>query len=97
MLKQNKKCSSKSNSCLLKRGNGRAMFYWKARDKRCKYKKESTKNRTEKNINKSCCWCISLSRKKKKGVLSNKSYELLSRKWVVKRSKLYHPKQYQYL
>ena len=48
MLKQNKKCSNKSNSCLLKRGNGRAMFYWKARDKRCKYKKESTKNRTEK-------------------------------------------------
>ena len=49
LLKQSKKYSSKSNSCLVKRGkNSESMFYWNPKAKKCKYKKESNKNNKNK-------------------------------------------------
>ena len=72
MLKQNKKCSSKSNSYLLKR------------------EKRSESHLLLERENYLLWVVMSLSLKKnnnkKKGGLYNTYHELLSEKWIVKRS-----------
>ena len=79
-------------TCLKGRKDQKAIFYWNAKIIWSKYQKQSIKNKIIiKNNKKKVIVGANLSRKKKekKGEFYNSYHELLSHKYIIKRSRFH--------
>ena len=65
------------------------MFYWNAKIIQCKYQKQSTGNKINKTKTNKTKFVLDASISRKKGDLYNTYHELLSEKWIVKRSRFH--------